>query len=54
MKVVDLRGEEYYAKNIGLVKYVKDLDAKTRLVYTLDTIFDGLEYMKSVGLKPPF
>jgi len=51
---LDLRGEEYYAKNIGLVKYVKDLDAKTRLVYTLDTIFDAEPYLKIIKIRSPF
>jgi len=51
---LDLRGEEYYAKNIGLVKYVKDIDSKTRLTYTLDTIFDAEPYLKIIKIRSPF
>lgn len=51
---LDLSGDEFYGEGVGLVVFIKNLDEKNRVVYELDTILEGKEYLKTLKIKDPF
>ncbi len=51
---LDLSGDEFYAQGIGLVVFVKNLDAKNRVVYELDSIYETKDYLPKMKIRDPF